>query len=160
MGASCGVCFDSSARREEGMSSLSESCRSYHYLGIMPSTKIPGNTCSGARCWFLLCYVCHATVLVQKFWLPSANTKPTRRDTSTSTPHNYAATSSIWSRIKSKCAQRTQLDICTTTHNHRKSWSWCDGARAGRGVWEVSQLHPHHHPTCENSRHNAGSTSL
>lgn len=36
-----------------------------------------------------------STVLVQKFWLPSPNTQPARRNTSTSTPHNNAAPSSI-----------------------------------------------------------------
>jgi hypothetical protein len=35
------------------------------------------------------------TVLVQKFWLPSPNTKSTLRNTSPSTPHNNAAPSSI-----------------------------------------------------------------
>jgi hypothetical protein len=100
------------------------------------------------------------TVLDQKFWLSSANTKPMRRDTSTSTPHNYAATSSIWSAIKPKCAQRTQHDTCTTTYNHCKSSSWCDGAQAGRGVQEVSQLHLHHHLTGKNSQHNGRSTLL
>jgi hypothetical protein len=46
------------------------------------------------------------------------------------------------------------------TYNHCKSSSSCNSAQAGGGVWEVSQLHLHHHLTCEKLQHNARSTLL